>query len=75
MISILIPIYNGVEFIDQAISSIFSQSYKKWEIVIGINGHEENSDVYKNTKRFEGDKIKILDLYTIHNKWKIIVII
>ena len=68
MISILIPIYNGIEFIDQAISSVFSQSYRDWEIIIGINGHEENSEVYKNTKRFEGDKIKILDLYTIHNK-------
>ena len=49
-------------------ASVFSQSYRDWEIIIGINGHEENSEVYKNTKRFEGDKIKILDLYTIHNK-------
>jgi glycosyltransferase involved in cell wall biosynthesis len=68
MISILIPIYNGIEFIDQAISSVFSQSYQEWEIIIGINGHEEKSEVYKNAKRFERDNIKVLDLYTISNK-------
>ncbi len=68
MISILIPLYNGVEFIDQAVSSVLSQFYQEWELIIGINGYEENSEVYKQTKRFECDKIRVLDLYTIKNK-------
>ena len=68
MISILIPLYNGVEFIDQAVSSVLSQFYQEWELIIGINGYEENSEVYKQTKRFECDKIRVLDLYTIRNK-------
>ena len=68
MISILIPLYNGVEFIDQAVSSVLSQFYHEWELIIGINGYEENSEVYKQTRRFESDKIRVLDLYTIRNK-------
>ena len=39
MISILIPIYNGIEFIDESVSSVLNQVYKDWEIIIGVNGH------------------------------------
>ena len=62
------PIYNGIEFIDDSISSIISQTYDKWELIIGVNGHVENSQVYEKAKRYENDKIKVLDLYTINGK-------
>lgn len=42
-ISILIPLYNGIEYLEEAIVSVINQTYKKWEIIIGINGHEPNS--------------------------------
>ena len=38
-ISILIPVYNGVEFLEQCIHSVLSQTYMDWEVWIGINGH------------------------------------
>lgn len=38
MISILMPFYNGREFLIESISSIVNQSYKDWELIIGING-------------------------------------
>jgi len=41
MITILLPIYNGIEFIDECVSSIHYQSFKNWELIIGINGHSE----------------------------------
>ena len=44
-ISILIPIYNGVEYLDQSLSSIIRQTYKDWEVIIGINGVSSNSIV------------------------------
>ena len=50
MISILIPIYNGVEFIEESVSSVLNQTYDQWELLIGINGHPQNSDVYKIAK-------------------------
>jgi glycosyltransferase involved in cell wall biosynthesis len=71
MISVLIPIYNGIEFIDESVSSVLNQTYSEWELIIGINGHPENSDVYAIAKKFEDKaptKIKVLDLYTITGK-------
>jgi glycosyltransferase involved in cell wall biosynthesis len=38
-ISILIPLYNGVEFLEQCINSVLLQTYPDWDLWIGINGH------------------------------------
>ena len=64
------PIYNGIEFIDESVSSIISQTYTEWELIIGINGHAKNSDIYNTAKKFEKktNKIKVYDLYTIKGK-------
>jgi len=70
MISILIPIYNGIEFIEESVSSVLNQTYEKWELIIGINGYPENSDVYKIAKEYEkkSNKVKVIDFYTIKGK-------
>jgi len=70
MISILIPIYNGIEFINESVSSVLRQSYVEWELIIGINGHQQNSNVYKIAKEYENlsTKIRVLDLYEIKGK-------
>ena len=68
MISILIPVYNGIEYIDESVSSVISQTYDKWELIIGVNGHIQNSQVFQQAKQYENNKIKVLDLYTIKGK-------
>jgi glycosyltransferase involved in cell wall biosynthesis len=78
MISILMPIYNGVEFFKQSLTSIISQTYTEWELLIGINGHPENSEVYQQVciivhsfleiNPSLKDKIRIFDLYNIRGK-------
>jgi glycosyltransferase involved in cell wall biosynthesis len=77
MISILIPIYNGIEFVEESFSSVLNQTYDKWELLIGINGHPENSDVYKIAKEYQSKseksgqalgKIRVFDFYTIRGK-------
>ena len=70
MISILIPIYNGVEFICESVSSVLRQTYGEWELIIGINGHPKDSSVYKIAKEYEKmtNKIRVLDLYEIKGK-------
>jgi len=72
MISILIPIYNGIEFIEESVDSVLAQSYDKWELLIGVNGHAPNSEVYNIAKRYESisDKIKVFDFYNIKGKSK-----
>lgn len=74
MISILMPIYNGIEFIEESVSSILNQKYDKWELLIGINGHPQNSNVYKIAKQYEKKsgkdlgKIRVFDFYQIKGK-------
>jgi glycosyltransferase involved in cell wall biosynthesis len=68
MISILIPIYNGIEFLEECLFTIRNQSYKDWEVIIGINGHCENSEVYKIASSYSNDKIKVYDLYFLKGK-------
>jgi glycosyltransferase involved in cell wall biosynthesis len=70
MISILMPIYNGIEFIEESVSSILRQNYDKWELLIGINGHPQNSNVYKTAKEYENKngKIRVFDFYEIKGK-------
>ena len=75
MVTILMPIYNGINFIDESVSSVLNQTYDKWELIIGVNGHPKNSDVFQIAKHYENkgvseenNKIKVLDLYTIKGK-------
>lgn len=62
------PIYNGIEFIEESISTIKYQKYKNWELIIGINGHPENSEVYQIAKTYENEKIKVYDMIEIKGK-------
>lgn len=70
MISVLIPIYNGIEFIEESVGSVLDQTFEEWELIIGINGHPEGSDVYLVAKEYEkrSPKIKVFDFYTIKGK-------
>jgi glycosyltransferase involved in cell wall biosynthesis len=64
------PIYNGIEFIDESVSSILNQTIGDWELIIGINGHPPLSDVYMVAKQYElkNNKIRVLDLTDIKGK-------
>ncbi len=70
MISILVPIYNGIEFIEESIGSILNQTFSDWEVIIGVNGHPENSTVYQIAKEYEkkSNKIRVFDFHTIKGK-------
>jgi glycosyltransferase involved in cell wall biosynthesis len=70
MISILIPIYNGIEFINESVSSVLEQTFEDWELIIAVNGHPENSDVYQIAKEYESisNKIRVYDFYNVTGK-------
>ena len=67
-ISILMPIYNGIEFIQDSVSSIKRQTYTNWDLIIGINGHPVNSEVYKIAKQYECENIKVIEMLEIKGK-------
>ena len=68
MISILIPIYNGIQFISESINSVINQTFTDWELIIGINGHPKNSEIYQKAKTYANNKIMVLDLHTTKGK-------
>jgi glycosyltransferase involved in cell wall biosynthesis len=67
-ISILMPIYNGIEFLNESLPTVLYQTYKNWELIIGINGHTKNSTTFIEANKYKSDKIKILDLFNIKGK-------
>jgi glycosyltransferase involved in cell wall biosynthesis len=64
------PIYNGIEFLEESYNSLLSQTFDKWELLIGINGHEKNSIVYNTAKNITSNnsKAKIYDFDNIKGK-------
>ena len=68
MISILIPIYNGIDFFEESLLSVIKQTYKKWELIIGINGHPNNSEVQMKALRIINEHNSIYN-YDIKLKW------
>ena len=64
------PVYNGIEFIEESVSSILQQNYDEWELIIGINGHPPESKIYRIAKEYEkySNKIVVLDLLDIKGK-------
>ena len=67
-ITILMPIYNGIKYIDESITSIKKQTYNNWELIIGINGHPPNSDIYKIANKYSSENIKVYDMINIKGK-------
>lgn len=55
-ISILMPLYNGIEFLETSLESVIKQTYTNWQLIIGINGHPKDSPVMLETK-FIVDKL------------------
>lgn len=70
MVSILIPIYNGIEFITDSVTSVLNQTYTEWELLIAVNGHPPNSIVYKLAKQYETEdqRIRVFDFHDIRGK-------
>ena len=70
MITILMPIYNGIEFINDSLSSIIDQTFEEWELIIGVNGHEKNSFTYQFAVEYAkmDEKISVYDFYKLKGK-------
>ena len=74
-ISILMPIYTGVECLKDSISSILSQTYEHWELIIGVYGYPKFGKVYQSILNIvstinetQRKKITVIDLYPIKSR-------
>lgn len=70
MISILMPIYNGIEYINDSVQSVLDQTFQDWELIIAVNGHPQNSMVFQIAKDYENidKRIRVYDFHTVKGK-------
>jgi len=66
-VSILLAVYNGGEYIEEAINSILKQTYNNWELIIVNNGSTDNTQYIIN--QFTGSHPRI-KAYEIGDKGK-----
>lgn len=59
-VSIVIPVYNGKDYIEEAIDSALSQTYENIEIVIINDGSNDNGTTRKIIERY-GNKVKYFE--------------
>lgn len=74
-VSIIMPIYTGVEYGKYSISSIVSQTYENWELIIGVYGYPRFGKVYQSILNIVSSvdetqrrKITVIDLYPINGR-------
>ena len=41
-VTILTPLYNGIEFLLETVDSVIAQTYPHWTMIIGVNGHGDD---------------------------------
>lgn len=59
LVSIIIPIYNGSNYMKEAIDSAIAQSYKNIEIIVVNDGSTDNGET-ENIAKGYGDKIRYI---------------
>ncbi|HHQ2324139.1 glycosyltransferase family 2 protein [Providencia rettgeri] len=57
-VSIVMPMYNGENFLEKAISSVVKQTFKNWELII-IDDHSDDNS-YSIAKNYISENIKLL---------------
>lgn len=56
-ISVIIRLYNGIEYLNESVDSVLSQTYPNWELLIGVNGHgSDGGDVLRQAKQIVDSK-------------------
>ena len=59
-ISVIIPVYNTENFLEQCLGSVVNQTYKNLEILIVDDGSPDKSDAVYKRFALEDNRIKII---------------
>lgn len=65
LVTVVIPTYNRVEFVQQAISSVRSQTYKRWELIVVDDGSDDGTA--ESVVALADSRIKLLTSQHIGN--------
>ena len=56
-ISVVIRLYNGIEYLNESLESVLRQEYTDWELIVGINGHgSDGNPVHREAEAIVGSK-------------------
>ena len=61
MISVIVPVYNSVKYLDKCIQSILNQTYKNFELLLVNDGSSDNSLEICNLYALKDDRVKVID--------------
>lgn len=57
-VSIIVPVYNAANYIEQTIQSVLAQDYENWELLLVENGSTDDS--VARIRRFEDERIRLI---------------
>ena len=76
-VSIILPVLNGADCIEQAVESIINQNYKLWELLIIDDGSTDGTLLILEKIRRKDARIRIITnpghkgiIYSLNNGWK-----
>lgn len=59
-VSILMALFNGIEFLCESTGSVEQQTVDTWELLIGVNGHSRSSHIWRQIASFANHRVKII---------------
>lgn len=60
LVSIVLPVYNGGEYICEAINSVINQTYENWELIIVDDGSNDQSGIIADEYAKKNSKIRVI---------------
>lgn len=60
LVSIIVPVYNAENFLEDTINSVLNQTYSNWELILVNDASKDNSK--KIIEKYLNDKIKLIDM-------------
>ena len=66
-VTVVIPLYNGFEFLEGSLESVRRQTYKNWVGVIGINGHGKTGEPVFSKVKALVTSLGLSDVFTVVN--------
>lgn len=59
MVSIIIPVYNSVQFLERCVNCVANQTYKEWELILIDDGSRDGSEILCDEYAKEDVRIKV----------------
>ncbi len=60
LISVIVPVYNVEEYIEECVSSILAQTYKNIEVILIDDGSKDNSGMLCEAYQIKDDRVKVI---------------